>query len=191
MEEHTLLEQLRDGDAKAYRYIYKQFYRMIATYVGKNNGDDEDAKDLFQETILALMDNLRKPDFSIKVKVGTYFYSIARFIWIKKLKKRGLTTSIDTQSEGDKFIEISESVIEEKVQQEKKHELIAQKLGELGEVCRKIITDFYLKKKKLKEIAEEMGYTNDFVRVKRMRCMNKFKKNIQKDMAYHTLIKEA
>lgn len=187
MDDLTLLQQLRKEDRSAYKTLYSQYYRMIATYVGKNHGQDEDAQDLFQETIVALLKHLRKPDFNIKVKLGTYLHAIAKNIWRNKLRLKGITTTVVNERVIHNFADtIDEDLIEKKVYEEK-HKIMKRQLARLGEECQKIILGFYYQRRKLKDLAVELSYTQDFIRVKKNRCMNNFRKKVQGDTALKNL----
>lgn len=187
MDETTLLAQLKNGDRSAFDYLYRQHFRMVSTYVGKNNGNDEDAQDLFQDAIIALLKHLRKPDFNLSVKTGTYLYAIARNIWIKTLKSKGLTAELPDDNQMNNLPDVPSDDLLEKKKFESKHQLMKKQLALLGEECRKIIIGFYYKKQKLAALATELGYTNDFIRVKKGRCLNGFKKKVQADAAYQEL----
>ena len=59
----------------------------------------EDAKDLFQETLIALIEKIQKGNLTIydNVSVNTFLGSIARRLWLKVLDRRGKrgTRSLD------------------------------------------------------------------------------------------------
>ena len=177
---HTdLLTQLRHGDSAAIRRLYQLAFPSCARFVKNNSGTQEDAKDLFQESLMVLIKNLRKADFELTCTVKTYLYSVMRNLWLKRLnRKDNLQLDID-EPEKD-FILIEENEIEEKQAVERQHELIADILRHFKEDCRKLLVSFYFKKMSLKEIAKIMDYTYSFARVKKTRCMDALKKEVER-----------
>ena len=55
------MAELKKGNNRVLAELYKVF-PMIKKYVLKNGGDQEDAKDLFQNAVLIFYRNLQKQD---------------------------------------------------------------------------------------------------------------------------------
>jgi len=179
--DQELLDGIRMGSNWAYQLAYKKFYRMVEEYVKRNNGSSDDARDLFQEVLIILMRVIKKPGFSLNkgTKLSTYIYGIARNLWLDRLRKgkKNPTKSIDTQDPSISIISEEDGVIE-KVEYEKKHVLMSKVFDQIGEDCKKLLQGYYYKKIQLKVLATEMGYTDDFIRQKKKRCMNAFRKKV-------------
>jgi len=125
--------------------------------------------------------NLRKENFVLSCGLKTYLYSIMRNLWLKRLnknKKGGLSLIMDDSSEME-FIIIQEDELAEKHEKEQQLNVVAAVLKDFKEDCRKILTAFYFKKQSMKEIAAAMDYTNQFIRVKKVRCMDALKKKVK------------
>jgi DNA-directed RNA polymerase specialized sigma24 family protein len=43
---------LKSKDNQAYEILYKFYYPSVKNFILKNNGTEDDAKDIFQETII-------------------------------------------------------------------------------------------------------------------------------------------
>ncbi len=166
-----LLKQLIKQDSAAITSLYKDHYLKIRNMVNKNNGHDEDAEDLFQETIVTLLHNVSKPGFQLTATIGTYLYSIAYKKWLyllrqkKSINKSKLTMPIPQEIEEEEWNDLA-------TEQEKK---LSNAFAKIGEDCQKVITAFYYDNKSLKEIAQIMDYSLDFIKVKKHRCMKKLK----------------
>ena len=177
----TLIDQLKKGDRGAMKMLYNSAFAQCASLVMSNNGSREDAKDFFQEALVVLITNLKKPGFELKCAPATYLYSVVRNKWLKrhsKEKKTGLSLIIDNPDYN--YVAVAEDEIEEKQELETKHELIAKVLKEqLKEDCRKVIIAFYYKKLSMQEIAEQMDYTAKFAKVKKNRCMGHLRKQVR------------
>ena len=93
-----LLEGLKRGESSAFEQVYRRYYRMVENYVLKNNGLEDDAQDVFQETLMALVKSIQKPDFQLSAKLSTFIYGISSRIWLLKLRNRKEVLPLDTQA---------------------------------------------------------------------------------------------
>jgi RNA polymerase sigma factor (sigma-70 family) len=179
-----LIIALRKGDREAVEYLYRHAFHACASYITQNNGTMDDAKDLFQESLMVLFRNLQKPDFELTADVKTFLYSVMRNLWLKQLRKKGrggLALVVDDDSETE-FIIIDEDELEYKREKERKHELIADMMKEIKEDCRELLLNYYFKKIPLKEVGKTMGYSDNFVKVKKNRCMESLRNKVELKM---------
>lgn len=181
---NQLVAALKKNEELAFKQVYVQSYHPIERYIIQNSGSKEDAKDLFQEALIVLVKNLRKPDFTLTVKPASYLYKVVQNMWLYKLRsnKKKPTVSIDDQ---DNFLQIADQI--ETTDYEEKHHLMEQIFTTIGADCQQLIRAFYYEKKKLIDIAETMGYTSAFAKVKKHRCMSSFKQKIKESVAFKTL----
>ena len=56
---------LKSKDNKAYEILYKFYYPSVKNFITKNSGCEDDAQDIFQETILVLLEKVPKEDFNL------------------------------------------------------------------------------------------------------------------------------
>jgi len=179
MKEETLTNALKKGENAAYEHAYRQYFPMIRDYITKNNGSLEDAHDIFQETLIVLVKQLRKPNFEWKAKVSTFLYAIARKMWLYKLRGKKEVDSLDAREDKEKILGTAEiDGIEIKQVFEKKYQLVQEILQTLTKECQQVINAYYFKKLALKEIEMQMGYSKGFGKLKKKRCMDGFKKLI-------------
>lgn len=82
-----IVDGLRRRDNRVLRYIYKSYFPAIAKLVLSNSGNEDDAKDIFQEALIVVFRNIReKPDIELGSNPQTYLYSIARLLWLQHLR---------------------------------------------------------------------------------------------------------
>ncbi|WP_233589193.1 RNA polymerase sigma factor [Gynurincola endophyticus] len=172
--EILLLEGLLKNERTAIETIYKDNYRMVQQLVLSNNGSEDDAKDVFQETLMVLYERLLKRDFELNCLLKTYLYAVAKRIWLKKLQRN--------------VIKVDAGVLEEELpdigfdiqfeQQQQQHHLNMRKaMLELGEPCKSLIEAFYIQKKSMQDIADLFGYTNaDNAKNQKYKCLTRLKK---------------
>lgn len=113
-DEITLVTALRRGDEFAYRFVYEANWPKVRSYVtAGGKGSEDDAKDIYQEAMIILLDKLNRVD--VYVKVSTYLFSIAKYKWWAENRRQGrysqyeadgLYGEKDEQSEPDPLDEL-------------------------------------------------------------------------------------
>ena len=144
-----------------YNDYWKRIFRLCMGYVN----DDDAAKDLCQETFVAVFQQL--PKFRQEAAVGTWIYRIATNICLrqinieKRMPKTELPFQIKDSSEKDN-----------KLEQDIMTDFLYQCISELPELER-IIISLELEEMKQAEIAEVVGISPANVRVKIHRIKEK------------------
>lgn len=182
-----VIEAIKAGDPNGIKYLYKQYYSMIADFILKNSGLKEDAEDIFQETLISMISNIRKADFNLTSKLGSYLYSISRNMWLYRLRK--IKSGPFLIKDSYEAIE-DESQIPEMELFEDRHHMIAKLFDKISVECQKILSGFYFENKALKDIGVQMNYTEGSIRVKKSRCMDSLKKLVENDPDYIQLIQK-
>lgn len=184
-----LLERLQKGESTAFEQVYRRYYRMVENYVLKNNGSQDDAQDVFQETLIALSKSIQKPDFQLRAKLSTFIYGISSRVWLLKLRNKKEVLPLEME-EFERNTSESDMAIAEKELFEEKHHLMSKVLEELKEDCHQLLINYYFNRIQLKEIAKIMGYTDSFIKVKKNRCMNAFRKKVLNHPDYQKIIEK-
>lgn len=81
-----LLRRLRSRDDAAYAVLYRFYFPVVERFVRRNNGTAADAADVFQETLLVLLDRVPMADFELTSSLKTYVLAVAQNIWLKRLR---------------------------------------------------------------------------------------------------------
>ena len=177
LTDNQYIEGLRLSDNAVIRTIYKKFYPAIMRMVLNNNGTEQEAKDVFQESILVLYHHVQKQNFILSCALQTYLYSVAKRLWLKQLSKKSGTLKLDERFyEGDDF---ADSETEVSVYEEREQNLsrMNESIGQLGEPCKTLLTDFYMAQLGMDEIADKFGYTNaDNAKNQKYKCLQRLKK---------------
>lgn len=169
-----LLEGLRNRDRAAIEQIYRENYGMIQSLVLNNNGSHEDAADIFQEAMIVLYEKSLLPDFQLTCRLKTFFYSICRRLWLKKLQQsQGKVIKVE-------FLEDTVPVEDEVSFHEERqvhYRMMEQAMEKLGEPCRSLLQAYYILKKPMQQIAAEFGYTNaENAKTQKYKCLVRLKK---------------
>ncbi|WP_431209441.1 RNA polymerase sigma factor [Puia sp. P3] len=68
--------------------LYRQFSEAIRSFIMSYGGNEQDADDVFQETVIAFIDSVKKGKYRQESSVKTFLASVARHIWFNDLKKK-------------------------------------------------------------------------------------------------------
>lgn len=147
---------------------------MILQLVVMNNGTEDDAKDVFQESVIVLYDRVKKGNFELSSKLKTFIYSVCRRLWLKKLTYK--SRNAGNLKDFEETLPVEEYV-EDYEEKDRQFKLMEAALQRLGEPCRTIIEDFYINNKSMQEICIKFGYTNaDNAKNQKYKCLQRLKK---------------
>ncbi len=172
--EQALLKGLATNDSKAIETIYKDNFTMVQSFILHNNGSYDDARDIFQEAVIALYEKAQSDSFVLTCQIKTYVYSICRRLWLKRLQQLGrYSNQVDSLEE---TIPVEEDLdIHEKRNAE--FAIMDRAMSSLGEPCKSLLEGYYLKKMGMQELAVEFGYTNaDNAKNQKYKCLMRLKK---------------
>ncbi|HTI61314.1 sigma-70 family RNA polymerase sigma factor [Mucilaginibacter sp.] len=164
---------LKNSDV-AYREIYKAHYSVIKQYVLKNSGSEDDAKDLFQEGVIALWDNIHsgKYNHTNETMLHGYFRSICKFKWMEILRAKG--KFIEIADDGEMDVIMDGTVLNDMIRREEIDEFMGM-FSALADKCRQILSLFYYDKKNMKEISVITGYEISSMRNEKYKCIEKLR----------------
>ena len=173
-QEQRLLEGLAANDKAAVETIYRENYLTIQSFIVKNNGYPEDARDIFQEAMIVLYEKVSSGSFELTCQIKTYLYSVCRRLWLKKLQQmQRFNPAAETV---DEVIPVEEEL---DAHEKRNADLIVMEnaLNKIGEPCKSLLEAYYLQKKSMPEIAEYFGYTNaDNAKTQKYKCLVRLKK---------------
>jgi RNA polymerase sigma factor (sigma-70 family) len=165
-----------------YRAVYTSCFPMIRSMVLKNAGSIDDARDIFQESIIVLFQNNTKEKFQLEVSTCTYLYSIARNKWLKHIRDHRRHVGLD-----DSHDYSDEKPLYEDDIMEQRQRLLIKHLSHLGEKCQMIIKHFF-EGIPGEQVAKEMEFSSyEYYRVAKNRCTENLKRLMQQDPMFKEL----
>lgn len=84
--ERDIIIRCQQGDKQAFRWVVQTYQQMIFSLALKMLCDEEEAKDMVQETFLRVWQNIR--DFDLKRTFTTWLYTIASRLCLDWLKRK-------------------------------------------------------------------------------------------------------
>ena len=185
--EESLLEGIRLHDSDTLEYIYKKFFPSVSAFVNSNSGSDDDARDVFQEAIVAIYRRVNDDDFAITCSFKTYVYAIVKNLWLKELEKRkasGVKLNVEGEFEVADEQPIEGSFFDPKSERFK---LYQKHFLTLSEDCQKVLRLFFAKQS-LMEISQTMGYGSEkYAKKRKFQCKEILVKRIKNDPEFNKI----
>ena len=153
-----LIEDIKQGDRAAFRELFEDYYPILCVFAMKYIRDEEQCKDVAQETLLTYWQN--RADFEDIFKVKGYLYRVARNRCLNMIRRE----QVDEHFVKEALTE-SEAYFENEVIRQETYLLVRKAVGALPVQMRKII-ELAMQGKKNAEIAAELSiscllYTSD------------------------------
>ena len=163
MKDSEILRRISRGDERVLDHLYKKHYRMMTRIVLSNNGTEEEAKDVYQEALLAFWQKAVKGELVLTSKISTYLYSICLNQWRKELDRKSRLSSEKVEGE-----------LYQQHDADERLKIVLQCIEELGDVCKKVLTYYYFDGMNMQEIAKKMKFANtDTAKTKKYKCKKK------------------
>jgi RNA polymerase sigma factor (sigma-70 family) len=164
--------------------LFNRYAYFIQQAVHKYAVSQEEAFDIYCDTILAAIEKIADGSFQGRSSLKTWLYQIFSNKYVDLLRKKTTNKNIvhRTVAITDMFVQFSDpsKTVIQTLTEKTDWELLVQKLKQLGDSCHQLLTlwaDGYTDK----EIAISLQYkTPDVVKTSRLRCLGKLKQLYQK-----------
>ena len=180
-----LIDEFKNGNSEAFGEIYNRYFKKVVRQLKVLlNGDVEKAEDLASDVFLKVMKNIDKYKHE---KLSSWIHTMARNVFLDSLrlnkeKENKKTISIDVQLEfynGSKSLfQLSDSNLEIEENEKERNSKLLKALKSLKESDLKLIDLRFYQGLNYKEIAIEVGKTENYCRVAIDRIKSKLKKII-------------
>lgn len=168
-----IVECLRSRQSYVVRYLSDRYLPMIRLMVTQMGGTSEDAKDIFQDGLIIMLEKIDSNQFKLSCKFKTFLYSVCENLWKSVLEKRKAANNyfnrrLDQGSEKDFSEEYDNQLYES---------MLVEVFETLDPTCKEILK-LYWQEYSPMEIAEKLGYTYGYVRKKKCECQAELMKRI-------------
>lgn len=177
------IEALLTNDSRILSELYKKFSGKVVSFIQRNSGSIDDAKDIIQESLIAIYHQARDKELILSCPFDAYFFLLCKRKWLNKLKlKKGVTIDDENLSISDDSVQMAfETEIFEF-----KNRLFESKFNELGEKCQEVLRLSFTVSS-MEEVAKILGVTYGYVRKKKSLCLGQLTELIQKSSEFKTL----
>ena len=190
--DEEVIEGIRKGsnaENAVLEFLYATHIDLVRGFVLKNNGSDDEAKDVFQDGIIGLYKAIKAEKFRGESTVKSYLFSICKFIWFNRLKKQK-RTKLYIESEEEKAFEYTASPIVRMLDKER-HDQILNLFSKLGESCKEVLRLRIFLSFSLKEIAEKLSLASEQVaKNSHSRCKKRLRELVADNEGVRQLLQE-
>ncbi len=166
----------------ALKALYSQYYDIIKGYIKQNNGTDDDAKDIFQESVVIFYKKIKSGDLQLNCKIKTYIYSVCKNKWLDKLRGVKNHTRILQREYG--YIDNYELPAEH-MENTERIKSIEKLLNSVSSDCKKVLRLFYYERLNMNEIAIKMGYKGEqSAKNKKLKCLKYIRQFLNKNPGF-------
>lgn len=85
---------IRNQDDKVLNWLYDNYFQSVKNHVLNNSGSIEDVSDVFQDSIIALYNQITEDNLNLTTDLKGYFFGIARNVWSAQLRRKQKTTDL-------------------------------------------------------------------------------------------------
>lgn len=182
MTDLQFIHEIAHGNNRAFTELYEMYRSEFIGYIRKSyKGDDDVISDLYQDSCVALYDNIRIGKLSalnLNVKLKTYLFKIGHNKLVD-LYRRSDSKHRSRFIENIDYAKDYDSTYNDECSE--REAIIRQAVNAMSEPCNSILTLYYWDDKSIKEITEIQNTTNpDATKMQKSRCMSKLKAYIKK-----------
>ncbi len=185
-DDQKYIDALLQNDGVLLKEIYIKYSAKIKRLVTNNNGTEDDAADIFQESLIAIYQKATKGEFFLSCPFEAYLYLICKNKWINELNKKSTRRVTSLVEDGytygdDSFAQaaIAQNEIERK-------QLLTKKLNELGGSCKELL-ELAWQGMSMEEVAKKLKNTYGYARKKKSECMGKLISLVKNDNTFAQL----
>src|SRR5690349_15559311 len=125
------------------REIYRQHAGQTLRWVVARGGTAEDARDIFQEALMALFEKAQQADFQLTCPLGALLHVICSRKFIDRLRQKGRDREVRNETElrysGEHDTD-AVTLAEETLAEQQKQERLALAFEQISELCRRLLT---------------------------------------------------
>jgi RNA polymerase sigma factor (sigma-70 family) len=177
--DNEIIECLRERKSYVVHYLSVRYMPMIRLMVTRTGGSSEDAKDIFQEGLMIILEKLDSREFSLTCKFMTFLYCVCEKLWKATMAKKQAAANYlrnmavyKNDNAGDFTDRIDDEVYKK---------IFIDVFRSLDPVSRKVLK-MHCQNKTHQEIANELGYTYGYIRKKKYRAQIKMAEKVKQIM---------
>jgi len=185
-QDFHLIQALLANDNKGVAEIYRRYAGRIEQFICANSGSSADARDIFQEALIAITHQARRPGFVLNCPFEAYLYLVCRGKWFNELKRRKRNQVTISETEG--FMEKSEAdaLAESTLLEEARQQLFHRFFEKLSENCRALLKLSW-SGVAMEVVSDQMGISYGYARKRKSECIAQLTAWIQTAPEYGTL----
>lgn len=155
--------------------IYERCFPSIARFVNQHGGTLEDAKDIFQDTLVAYYEGVVSQRIAIETSEEAYLTGIAKNLWFKRFRQEKTMIPIDDINDQEESITSTISLTR-----------LMNYLETAGKRCLDLLRSFYYDNTTLDEITQHFKFSSPHsAAVQKYKCLEKVRDKVKEKMMSH------
>lgn len=183
LQDELLLEGLLQSNPKAVQEIYDLALPTIIIWIKQNNGSEADARDVFQEALIAIFQKVQNGELQLTCTLKSYLKAVCKYIWLAKIRNR--KNRKEQTLEDIEQVQLDEDM-QQRIENAERNQLFFKHFDKLDHKCRQIL-QWYFDKVPLKEIAKRLNTSEGYIKKRKFQCKEKLIQLIKKDPLYFEL----
>ena len=182
MKEYTddeIIKCLRNRQSYVVHYLSDRYMPMIRLMVYQKGGTLEDARDIFQDGLIIMLEKLDNEAFTLTCKFKTFLYCVCENLWKSVLEKRQVAANYITRRREPEH----ENDFTELIDHEMYQEIFRNVFETLDPISKKILK-LYWQEVSPQEIADKLGYTYGYVRKKKCEAQSELTEKVKRHPGY-------
>ncbi len=179
-ENKRIIDGFWKDDYKTIADFYENEFSKVALMIIRNSGTIDDAKDVFQDAMVILMDKFTwgKLDL-INCSLGTYICSISRNLWYNRLREKKKEQELNDMDQNHS-VNVSTDYYEEEPDD---FEKVNSAISSLGNPCKELLELFYFENHNWETIAMAMGYSSPAsARNQKYKCLERIRNRLSSSL---------
>lgn len=161
-QDTEILQCIRSGkNDPVLSYLYDTTLRKVKQYIVKNGGNAEQAKDIFQDAVVILFNQVRKDKFEEAFSIDGFVYAVAKNLWINSVRKSNRFDNHEDMSVFGTALHEKDYLTD--LISKERSAAVNQLFEKLNEKCRKILHYYNYEGWSMKQISEKLGYSSEDV----------------------------
>ncbi|MBX2893103.1 MAG: RNA polymerase sigma factor [Saprospiraceae bacterium] len=151
--------------------IYNRFATRIERFVCANNGSPDDARDVFQDALIAITRQAQRPGFALTCPFEAYLYLVCRGKWFNELKRRQRAAVTIVESSGFNDTEHADALADTTLREEERDRLFRLFFEKLAAGCRQLL-QLAWSGISMEEVSAQLGVSYGYARKKKHECVS-------------------
>lgn len=180
---NDIIERFKNADPEAIHYMYKSYLPDVIAFITNKGGSKDDAKDVFQEAIMALFKQAKADKLQLTASFKTYLLAICKNQWLKVVRKNSRFDAIIPDFDPS---DLDQDLVVQ-LERAEQFNLIYTHIKKMSPTNQAILT-MHLQKHSTEEIAKALNFTKAYVKKRKFLSKRDLLASVKQDQRFLELL---